>query len=78
LISNLIFLCKLTIVIPQLSCLFKMVNAVSSTIVLLNLVTSEAVNSVNFAMKAFASKRSPLSCSNVLMDGEELDDKRYI
>jgi len=48
--SNLIFLCKLTIVIPQLSCLFKMVNAVSSTVVLFNLVTSESVNSVDFAM----------------------------
>jgi hypothetical protein len=49
-ISNIIFLCKLTIVIPQLPCLFRMAKAGSSTIELLNSVTSDSVNSFNFAM----------------------------
>jgi len=48
--SNLNFLCKLTIVIPRLPCLFKMAKAVSSTVVLVNSVNSESVNSFNFAM----------------------------
>jgi len=49
-ISNLIFLCKLTIVIPQLRCLFRMAKAVSSTVEQVNSVTSDPVNSFNFAM----------------------------
>jgi hypothetical protein len=48
--SNLIFLCKLTIVIPRLPCLFKMVKAVSSTVEVVNSVTSVSDNSFNFAM----------------------------
>jgi len=41
---NLDFLCKLTIVISRLPCLYKMANAVSSTVVLFNSVTSDSVN----------------------------------
>jgi len=55
-ISNMIFLCKLTIVIPQLSCLFRMAKAVSSTVKLINSVSSDSVNSFNFAMCTFASQ----------------------
>jgi len=58
--SNLIFLCVLTIVIPRLPCLFKMAKAVSSTVVLVCSVTSVSVNSFNFAMWAFASKCFPI------------------
>jgi len=59
-ISNMIFLCKLTIVIPRLPCLFKMAKAVSLTVELVNSVTSDSVNSFNFAMWAFASKCFPI------------------
>jgi len=45
-----IFLCELTIVIPQLSSLFKMAKAVSSTVEVVNSVTSDSVNLFNFAM----------------------------
>jgi len=58
--SNLIFLCKITIVIPQLPCLFRMANTVSSTVELVNSVTSDSVNSFNFQMWAFASKCFPI------------------
>jgi len=58
--SNLNFLCKLTIVILRLPSLFKMAKAVSSTVVLVNSVTSDSVNSFNFAMWAFASKCFPI------------------
>jgi len=58
--SNLNFICKLTIVIARLPCLFKMAKAVSSTVVLVNSVTSESVNSFNFPMWAFASKCYPI------------------
>jgi len=44
-----IFLGTLTIVIPRLPCLFRMAKAVSSTVELGNSVTSEGVNSFNFA-----------------------------
>jgi len=54
--SNMIFLCKLTIVIPRRACLFSMAEAVSSTVELVNSVTSDSVNSFYFAMWAFASK----------------------
>ena len=55
-ISIMIFLCKLTIVIPLLPCLFRMAKAVSSTVEQVNSVTSESVHSFNFSMWAFASK----------------------
>ena len=59
--SNLIFLCKLMIVIPWLPCLFKMAKAVSLTVELVNSVTSASVNSFNVAMWAFASKCFPIA-----------------
>ena len=76
--SNLNFLCKLTIVIPRLPCLFKMAKAVSSTVVLVNSVTSDSVNSFNLWCERVQASVSSLSWSHVLMDGEELDDKKYI
>jgi len=48
--SNMIFLCRHTIVIPRLPCLIKMAKAVSSTVELVNSVTSDTVNSFNLAM----------------------------
>jgi len=65
--SNMVFLCELTIVIPQLSSLFKMAKAVSSTVEVVNSVTSDSVNLFNFAMWAFASNYFPIelvSCSD--------------
>jgi len=59
-ISNMVFLCKLTIVIPWLPCLCRMAKAVSSTVELVNSVNSDYVNSFNFAMWAFASKCFPI------------------
>jgi len=53
---NLIFFCELPIRIPRLPCRFSMPNAVSATIELVNSVTSDTVNSSNFAICAFASK----------------------
>jgi len=76
--SNMICLCKLAIVIPRLARLLRMAKDASSTAKLVNSVTSDSVNSFNFAMWDFARKCSPLSWSHVLMDGEELDDKQYI
>jgi len=58
--SNMIFPCELTIVIPGLPCLFRMAKAVSSTVKLVNSVTSDSVISFNFAMWAFASKCFPI------------------
>jgi len=58
--SNMIFLCELTIVIPRLPCLFRMAKAVASTVELVNSVTSDFVNSFNFAMWASASKCFPI------------------
>jgi len=55
-----IFLCEHTIVIPRLRCLFTMAKAVSSSVKLLNSVTSDSVNSFNFAMWAFASMCFPI------------------
>jgi len=57
---NLIFLCELTIRIPRLPCRFNMANTVSSTVELVNSVTSDSVNSFNFAICAFASKCLPI------------------
>jgi len=55
-----IFLCELTVVIPQLSCLLKMAKAVSTTVELVNSVTSVSVNSLNFAMWSFTSNCFPI------------------
>ena len=66
-ISTMIFLCKLTIVIPRLACLFRMAKAVSSNVELVNSVTYDSVNSFNFAMWAFATKCFPIelvTCSD--------------
>ena len=57
---NMIWLCKVTIVIPQLPSLFRMAKAVPSTIKLVNSVTCDSVNLFNFAMIAFASKCFPI------------------
>jgi len=53
------FLGELTILIPRLPCLLRMVKAVSSTVELVNSVTSDSVNSYKFAMCAFSSKCYP-------------------
>jgi hypothetical protein len=45
-----ILLWKLTFVIPLLPCHFGMAKAVSATVELVNSVTSDSVNSFNFAM----------------------------
>jgi hypothetical protein len=45
-----LFLYTLTIVIPRIPRLFRMAKAVSSTVELVNSVTSDYVISVNFAM----------------------------
>jgi hypothetical protein len=37
-------LCKLTIVIPEIACLFRITKAVSSTIELVNSKTSDSIN----------------------------------
>jgi len=53
------FFCHLTIVIPRLSCLFNMANAVSSTVELVHSRTSNCASSFNFAMCDFASMCLP-------------------
>jgi len=58
--SNMSFLCALTIEIPRRPHLLRMAKAVSSTVELVNSVTSDSVNSYNFAMWAFASKCFPI------------------
>jgi len=58
--SNMTWLSEITIVIPPLPCLLSMAKAVSSTVELVNSVTSDSVNSFNFAMWAFASKCFPI------------------
>jgi len=54
------FLCKVGIVIPRLHCLFRMAEPVSSTVQLVNSVTSDSVNSFNLVMWAFASNCFPI------------------
>ena len=58
--SNTIFLCELTIVIPRLACLIRMAKAVSSTFELVISVTSDSISSFNFAMWTFATKCFPI------------------
>jgi len=48
--SNIIFLCELTIGIPRLPFLFSMAKANSSIVELVISVTSDSVNWFNFAM----------------------------
>jgi len=55
----------------------RIAKAVSSTIEQVNSKTSNADNSVDFAMCALPACVSLLSWSHVLMDGKELDDKQY-
>jgi len=52
--------CNLTIVNPRLPCLVRMAKAVSSTVELVNSVTSDSVNWFSFAMLAFGSKCFPI------------------
>jgi hypothetical protein len=59
-ISNMIFLCELTIVIHRLPCLIRMAKAVSSTIELYNPVTSDSVDWFDLGMWAFARKCYPI------------------
>jgi hypothetical protein len=58
--SNMIVLFKDTSAILRLACLFRMANAVSSTIQLVNLVTSVSVDSFIFVIRAFASQCFPI------------------
>jgi len=53
-----------------------MAKAVSSTVELVNSVTSNTVNSFNFAMCTFSRKCVPIVLAHVLMDVEEPHDKR--
>jgi len=53
--SNLNFLWKLTIVIPQLPCLFRIPKSVSSTVELVNSAISNSFNYFHCAIWAFAS-----------------------
>jgi len=50
------FLCKHTIVIPRLPCLFTIAKTVSSMVVLVNLETPNTIDSFIFGMSAFACK----------------------
>jgi len=59
-LTNMHFLCELTIVIPELRCLISIANAVSSTVVLVNSETWDSVNSFHFAMCDCASKSFPI------------------
>jgi len=52
-------LCELTVVIPRLLYLFRLANTVSSTVELLNPVTSHSVDSFNIVMWAFAGRCFP-------------------
>jgi hypothetical protein len=58
--SNVNFICELTIVIPQLPCLFHMVNSVASAFELVGFVASDSVNLFNSAMGASARKCFPI------------------
>jgi hypothetical protein len=57
---NSIVLCVLTIGIPQLASRLSMARAVSANIELVNSVTSDTVNSFNFAICAFGRKYLPI------------------
>ena len=47
---NMVFVCGLAIVIPRPPCLLRVGKADSSTVQLVNSVTSDSVHSFNFAM----------------------------
>jgi hypothetical protein len=53
---NMKFYCKHTIAICRLPCLFGMAEAVSSTVEVVNSVTSYCIGLCNFGMGAFATK----------------------
>jgi len=57
------FLSELTIVIPWLPCLFSVAKSVPSTVELVNSVTSDSVDSFNFALCASTSKCFPIELS---------------
>ena len=76
--TNMNSLCEHTIVIPRLPCLFRMANAVSSTIELVNVVTSHSVSSFNFAMWAFVSNCFPITLVPCSDGWQELGDKWFI
>lgn len=69
-------LCKLTILITQLHCLFSMGNTVSSTIEHGSFVWLNRIISFYFAMRTFASLCFPVELVP-LLDVEELVDNRY-
>jgi hypothetical protein len=57
---NINFLCELTILIHHLPSFFRIAKAVSSTVKLVNTVTSDSVESINFVMSckgAYAGAR---------------------
>ena len=58
--SNMNFLCELTIAIPRLPCLFTMAKVDLLTVKEVNSVTFDSVNSFNFAMLHFVSKCFPI------------------
>lgn len=65
--SNMIFLCKLTFETPKLPSIFVTANAVSSTVELVNAVTSASVNSCRFVTGLFTNKGFPIevdACSD--------------
>jgi len=59
-LSNINFLCELTIVIPCLPCLFSMAKVGWLTIEPVNSVSSNSVNLFNFTMIPFACKCFPI------------------
>jgi hypothetical protein len=58
---NVIFLGKFIIVITQLPCLIRMADAVSSTVELVNSVTSVMINRLTKLVELCASRVAPLS-----------------
>jgi hypothetical protein len=77
-LSNINLLCKLTTLFSELRCFSSMAKAVLLTVVLLNSETSASVISLNFTMCAFARSNSPFNWSHVLIDGDKLDNTRFI
>jgi len=54
--SNINFLCELTILLSRLPCLFSMANTFQLTFILVDLGTSDSFKSFKFEMCASASK----------------------
>ena len=76
--SNMNFLCRLTIVIPRLRWLFSTFKAVSWTVYLVESVTSDCVHSCNFVMWTTASKVLPIELVPCCDGWRKIDDKRHI